>query len=141
MDLGEGPTTAIASPDSHLAVSSGFPTVAERPIRWKPFGQYSLILSRATNNCAPLSDDARSCTSSNTTAFIPDKCPLSLLPRSIICAVSGVVISRFGGFFDCFVLSLCEVSPCLSPTVIPKGSSISASLLSISLFSALRGVM
>ena len=131
----------IASFESHFAVSFGFPTVADKPILWKLSGQYSAILSRPTSSWAPLSEEARSCTSSNITAFNPERCLLNLLPSSIICAVSGVVMSRFGGFLDCLVLSFCDVSPCLRPTLMPRGSSISPSLLSISLFSALSGVM
>ena len=35
----------------------------------------------------------------------------SLFPVSMTCSVSGVVISRSGGFSDCFLLSLWLVSP------------------------------
>ncbi len=55
--------------------------------------------------------------------------------------VSGVVTNKFGGFLDCLVLSFCVVSPCLKPTVRPRGSSMVDNLLSISLFNALSGVI
>ncbi len=132
--------TSLLGPTRNLATSSGSPTVADRPILWYSPAM-SVSLSRATLICAPLSVSASSWISSTTTHSTFFRCSTSLFPVNITWRVSGVVMSISGGFCDCLFLSAWEVSPCLTPTVMSNALPYSSIRLSMSLFSALRGVM
>ncbi|OPY28213.1 MAG: hypothetical protein A4E31_00874 [Methanomassiliicoccales archaeon PtaU1.Bin030] len=132
--------TSRPSPPRYLATSSTDPTVADRPTRWNS-PEISTSRSKATASCAPRSLLASSWISSMTTCLTRDRCSRSLLPVNSTCTVSGVVMSTSGGSRDCCCRSVWEVSPCLTATLRSRASPNSVRRLSMSRFSARRGVM
>ena len=112
-------STFLFEPTRNLATLSVFPTVADSPIRWNSPAM-SASLSRATLSWAPRSVFDNSWISSMTTHSTALRCWTRRFPVNSTCRVSGVVMRISGGFCDCAFLSACEVSPCLTPTDIPR---------------------
>jgi len=135
---------SLNKPPRYLATSSGAPTVADNPIRWKLWDfcfVNSSKRSNATANCAPRSSWASSCISSIITHLTLWICERRFFPTKRIWNVSGVVINISGGFLDCFARSLWVVSPCLTATEIFKDSPQEIVLFNISRFNARSGVI
>ena len=74
----------------------------------------------ATLSWAPRSLSESSWISSMTTHSTALRCCRSLFPVNRTWRVSGVVIRISGGFCDCAFLSAWDVSPCLTPTEMPR---------------------
>ena len=130
-----------SEPPRNREISSGFPTVAERPIRWKPSCRTSFSLSSPTVSWTPRRFPASSWTSSTTTALTCRRCCLILFPGRTAWSVSGVVMRRSGGLPAILLRSAAGVSPCLTSTAKPSFTDQICRRLSRSRFSALRGVM
>ena len=134
-------TRAVRSvPERKCAISPGFPTVADKPSLWNSPAT-STRRSRAMESCAPLFEEASSCTSSIITCVTVLRLFRSLFPVSIICKVSGVVTRKSGGFNDCFCLSYVVVSPWRTATFSPSSFPHHSRRNSISLLRARSGVI
>ena len=133
-------TSTGFTPPRKLATSSGFPTVAERPILCRGPVTHRSSRSRPNVSWAPLLDAARSWISSTTTHLTLSRFPLMLFVGRMAWSVSGVVMRSLGGLAICLLLSLWEVSPCLTWTGIPRCSDQNMRRLWMSLLRALRGV-
>jgi len=133
-------STSRFEPARKRATVTGLPTVADSPILWNSPAT-STSRSSAMDSWAPRLLAASSCTSSTTTYCTDPRFLRNRLPVSMICRVSGVVISTSGGCLLCFCRWYLEVSPCRTWTSISSWAPITASLASISRFSARSGVM
>ncbi len=85
--------------------------------------------------------DASSWTSSMMTYLTWVRCRCICEPGRMAWSVSGVVTSICGGWRACLRRVFISVSPCLISTVMPSCCAQKVRRLSISRFSALRGVM
>ena len=128
-------------PARNLAISSGFPMVADNPMRWNGVSVTSLKRSNAMVSCVPRLLPASSWASSTITVCTWLRCRRIWLPGRMACSVSGVVTSICGGWRACFLRVFISVSPCLTSTVMPSFSLQNVNRLSMSRFSALNGVM
>ena len=131
--------SSLPTPERNPATSSMLPTVADSPILWySPASMESL--SMATESWAPLSVSESSWISSMTSHLTLFRCCTRRLPVNRTWRVSGVVMRICGGWRDWRFLSAWGVSPCLTPTLMPRSSPYCSILRSMSLLRALRGV-
>ncbi len=128
-------------PAMNFAISSGLPTVADKPIRWNSLPVTSNKRSSAMVNCTPRLLSANSCTSSMMTCWTLLRCLRICEPGRIAWSVSGVVTSICGGWRACFLRVFISVSPCLTSTVMPSCWDHNVKRLSMSRFKARKGVM
>ena len=132
---------SLPSPTRNLEIVSGEPIVAESPIIWTSLPTTRFSRSSAMESWLPLLSSANSWTSSTTTHFNFISPSLILLPVRSAWSVSGVVMSMSGGTMLCPALSEAPVSPCLTPNLTSNLLHHHCILSSMSLLSALSGVM